>query len=466
MKLKNTKPYNSSDSKISIFYKFIIFATILPISNLYGQKLLGKFTEQPYPKNSILLYEIYGAQLRPVDTTKVNSDGSFHFKTNEYSLGYYRLASSSQNWVDVILNPKEKEISLHFKNSIAIEEMEVMVSDENKAAMKYRLLIEERFREESSVMKQLSSLAKENKKDILKLTTAIRELRRKRNDLTRSIQKDYKNTFFAEFSEIDRPFIGANLEANKSQFFSSGIFETDKFISTNLIPTKIMEYLTIYTDNSVNGIREAIDEIMFQALMDEQIYGVCLDFLIIYFDRKGPDELFYYVLDQYYQNNKADQYLSNYTKERIKLRRLLTVGAKAPEFSLSDTSGTLLIFSEIVKKRELCLLFFWRSSCPHCIEAMSDIKSIYKEFREIGLEIIGVSLDEGKDDWISALNEHKSNWLNVSDLKGWDSKAAEIYGVVQTPSFFIINKKMIIVKNNSDLNSIQSYLKSWKKRNK
>tara|TARA_B100001750_G_scaffold246608_1_gene269449 strand:+ start:430 stop:1821 length:1392 start_codon:yes stop_codon:yes gene_type:complete len=452
--------------KISIFYSFIFFVTILPISSLYGQKLQGKFTEKPYPPNSILLYEIYGAQLRPVDTTKVNSDGIFQFKRKEYLLGYYRLASSPQNWVDVILNPEEKEVLLRFKNSIEIKQMEVIISNENKAAMEHRPLIEERFREESEVMKRLSGLAKEDEKDIRKLTSEIRELRRKRNDLTGSIQKDYKNTFFAEFSEIDRPMIGTNLESNKKQFFSSGIFETDKFIRTNLIPTKIMEYFTIYTDKSVRGIREAVDEIMFQALMDQQIYGVCLDFLVIYFDRQGPDELFYYVLDQYYNNNKADQYLSNYTKERIKLRRLAAVGAKAPEFSVADSSGAFVILSETVKKNELCLLFFWRSSCPHCIESMPEIKSVYKEYRETGLEIIGISLDEEKDDWIAALNEHNSNWLNVSDLKGWDSEAAEIYGVVQTPTFFLINQKMIIEKNNSDLNSIQSHLKSWKNKKK
>ena len=95
---------------------------------------------------------------------------------------------------------------------------------------------------------------------------------------------------------------------------------------------------------------------------------------------------------------------------------------------------------------------------------MPEIKSVYKEYRKTGLEIIGISLDEEKDDWTAALNEHNSNWLNVSDLKGWDSEAAEIYGVVQTPTFFLINQKMIIEKNNSDLNSIQSHLKSWKNK--
>jgi len=448
------------------YYTFIVTAIFFLTPNIYGQNLHGKFTEKESSGSSIFLYEVYGPQLRPVDTTKVNSDGSFHFKTNEYLLGYYRLASSSQNWVDIILNPEEEEVFLSFNNSIDFTQMKVLVSNENKARMEYKTLIEDRFKEESDAMKRLSSLPKENKEAIRKLTSEIRELRRKRNDLARSIEKDYKNTFFAEFSKIDRPMIGTNLESNKRQFFSSGIFETDKFLGTNLIPTKIMEYFTIYTDKSVDGMREAVDEVMYQALMDQQIFGVCIDFLVIYFDRQGPDELFYYVLDKYYQNNKVDQYLSNYTKERIKLRRLVSVGAEAPEFSVKDTSGTAVILSETVNKNELCLLFFWRSSCPHCIESMPEIKSLYKEYREIGLEIIGVSLDEQKNDWTAALNEHNSNWLNVSDLKGWDSKPAEIYGVVQTPTFFLINQKMIIEKNNSDLNSIKAHLKSWKNRKK
>ena len=148
------------------YYTFIVTAIFFLTPNIYRQNLHCKFTEKEFSGSSIFLYEVYGPQLRPVDTTKVNSDGSFHFKTNEYLLGYYRLASSSQNWVDIILNPEEEEVFLSFNNSIDFTQMKVLVSNENKARMEYKTLIEDRFKEESDAMKRLSSLPKENKEAI------------------------------------------------------------------------------------------------------------------------------------------------------------------------------------------------------------------------------------------------------------------------------------------------------------
>jgi len=51
--------------------------------------------------------------------------------------------------------------------------------------------------------------------------------------------------------------------------------------------------------------------------------------------------------------------------------------------------------------------------------------------------------------WMSAINQDKLSWqYHVSELKGWNSQAAEVYGVRAIPANFLIDGKGIIVARN------------------
>jgi hypothetical protein len=59
--------------------------------------------------------------------------------------------------------------------------------------------------------------------------------------------------------------------------------------------------------------------------------------------------------------------------------------------------------------------------------------------------VIYISLDHKKEDWINAINKHEIEWPNLSDLHGMPSDLSNTYSIPGIPFGLLINKKGIIV---------------------
>ncbi|HEX6428379.1 MAG TPA: hypothetical protein VF008_11860 [Niastella sp.] len=62
--------------------------------------------------------------------------------------------------------------------------------------------------------------------------------------------------------------------------------------------------------------------------------------------------------------------------------------------------------------------------------------------------VLGVSLDDNKDVWLQKIAQEGYTWENVCDLKGWQNKAAIIYGIEGIPNNFLIDEHGVIVARN------------------
>jgi thiol-disulfide isomerase/thioredoxin len=92
------------------------------------------------------------------------------------------------------------------------------------------------------------------------------------------------------------------------------------------------------------------------------------------------------------------------------------------------------------------LVIFWASWCPHCNEMMPKILNIYQSsIDQKKMEIMAVSIDKDNIEWQQNLKEHQFTWINVSDLKGWDSQAAIDYNIYATPTMFLLDRNKKIV---------------------
>ncbi len=74
------------------------------------------------------------------------------------------------------------------------------------------------------------------------------------------------------------------------------------------------------------------------------------------------------------------------------------------------------------------------------------------------LQILTVSLDKEKDEWISALETGKYKWLNTSDLQGWNSQSAIDYNIYATPTMFLLDKDKKIVAKPITYNELERAL--------
>ena len=64
------------------------------------------------------------------------------------------------------------------------------------------------------------------------------------------------------------------------------------------------------------------------------------------------------------------------------------------------------------------------------------------------MPIVGVSLDQDDKAWTDAVNKLGMKWIQVSDLKGWQSEAAQAYSVDAIPACVLIDSEGVIVARN------------------
>jgi peroxiredoxin len=139
-----------------------------------------------------------------------------------------------------------------------------------------------------------------------------------------------------------------------------------------------------------------------------------------------------------YFGGKLESIVSSATKT--------AVGQMAPEFSQADTSGNPISLSSL--RGKYVLIDFWASWCGPCRQENPNIVKAYAAYKDKGFDILGVSLDQQKSDWLKAIETDKLYWNQVSDLKYWENDVAKLYGIQSIPASFLLDKEgRIIAKN-------------------
>ncbi len=138
--------------------------------------------------------------------------------------------------------------------------------------------------------------------------------------------------------------------------------------------------------------------------------------------------------------------LYNQVKGEIEAAKKTAIGSVAPDIELPTPDGKTMKISDL--RGKYVLLDFWASWCAPCRRENPNVVRMYKKYKDKGFEILGISLDKSKDKWIQAIQSDGLTWYHISDLKGWQSAAAKLYGVNSIPSTFLLDKEgRIIAKN-------------------
>lgn len=126
-------------------------------------------------------------------------------------------------------------------------------------------------------------------------------------------------------------------------------------------------------------------------------------------------------------------------KYTITLRK---TGKPVINFAQNDTAGRSV--STKMFSGKYFLIDFWASWCKPCRDLSPALVQTYRKYHSKGFEIISVSLDNSRSNWLKAIAEDSLVWTQVSELKVHNS-AAELYDVEVLPANFLVDKNGIVI---------------------
>lgn len=120
-------------------------------------------------------------------------------------------------------------------------------------------------------------------------------------------------------------------------------------------------------------------------------------------------------------------------------KNVLRVGDQAPEFVLTDLNGNEHRLSEY--RGEGLFLNFWGTWCKPCAREMPAINSQYEEFKDQGVNVLAVNIDQSEFEVQSYADRYGMTFpVAIDEAKS----VMEAYSVKPLPTTVLINSEGIV----------------------
>jgi len=413
----------------------------------------------------VFLYGYRGNESYKVDSSGVDKTGKFiftHLKNIQPGLYSLKLMNYTADFV-IGKNDMNIEISTS-PNELEYQQLEIKNSMEHDAFMQlktayvYYNIYKDSIAE---VMKQRETFDAAAKQLI--------NYELNYNNTLKQIQSNFSKTYTAEMLvplflvSLKEENAAHNAEYpddiafNFHHYFDHVNFKDATMLNSPFYADKISIYNDEYLPEDFEAIKEAMDMLVSKAKNNLVIKEWTINYLLEDAERMGNHDLAAYIVQKHMSEGCESSLPANAAQMLLNIKNMKP-GNTAPDLIMNDTKMKPVKLTDIKGKRAV-LVFFWYSECEFCKEIVPDLIAYYDLYRNQGFEVYAISLDTKKENWISYTDRYKMQWINVSDLKGWESNAVNQYNVTSTPAFCLLDENFKIISRTDYIQNIDALLK-------
>lgn len=437
--------------------RFIILFTLLYcLTGVAQHSISGNFTPATDFK-WLIAYQLTPGSQRYVADTAVK-EGYFNLELPaDASSGMYRLVYAvpqDEFYVDIIYNGKEEvEFNFNVEDGISF-----IASEENKTYSNYLSEIT-RLEQQLADFYESGNTSKKKFKEITKSLAEVQsKYETKGTDalvyqLIKAsnpyIPKNYEDleTFFTNKKKVYFDYLDFN-----SRFLQSSGFlkeELSNYVFSALpLDVKTQDDMQIAILKNVNEVSEKINDspLPFKIAVFQDLWKTANTNLL----HGVSDTIF-----STYLKDLASQNGGQALIDEIELTSRLRIGALSPEITWIQDDKTSTLYG--LEGVDHYVLVFWSSTCSHCLK---ELPILHKELMNYeNIKVVAVGLEDDDTNWKQEIMNLPS-FEHAIALGKWESDYAQLFGIKQTPTYFILDTNKRFVANPEDDKDVLKFLEN------
>jgi peroxiredoxin len=417
--------------------------------------------------DSIRIYEVMGVRINPIAAAKVDvkdNKATFNLSHKLGHTGFYLIGDDPRRSMNVVLGGGgEVQLTGDWTNPQGCKLAGGVLNDQY-AALQQR--VSNHNQQLQGLYQNLQLFAQSDPMQVTRIQGDISNLNNSHFKWLDSLEA--KKDFMGKVASIYnfKPFMsdpshskyGNELTYFKDAFFANLDFKDAEMANMPQLYDKARAYASTLVGASVprDVSKVAMDGLLTQAGAGSSPHESILRGYVAGLEQTKSDLFVDYGKAFVATYPKDQQYVASINAVIASMESMAS-GSMAPDFSAATPEGGTLKLSDF--RGKYVMIDFWASWCRPCRMENPNVVKAYNKYHGKGFEILGVSLDQEKGKWDAAIKQDGLLWKHVSDLQGWQSAPAQLYGVNSIPATVLVDTEGKIIARNLRGQELEAKLK-------